>query len=482
MSADNIFIGQKAGGVESAPKLDPISKVILMVDNDSYFEAGTGDTVLEVTCPYGSQEMANNILSALSSYQYQPVQATDAFIDPAAELGDAMTVGGLYSVIANMDTTFDQLLTSDVGAPGQEEIESEYPYLSQQTAEANRRLAETRSLISKTAEEITLQVENLTTEMGQTLRVAADGVTITNAQGDTLTIDGGQIDASKINAAEIQAENLNLTGVITFNDLNSSTQSQITSAQTTASNAQITANNAQLTASSVSNTVGAWTYPGTTQINGTAIMTGTVTASTLRGGIIQLLNGVGGIAGTLNLSSATSAGYAVELNSNAAMRIQASSGNLYLQGGGGAFVTIGTQVYCGDNLAPSGDGYYSCGTAGYRWSDVYAQNSTIQTSDVNDKTDVEALPEKYLTMMDNITPLRYKLIDGQSGRYHVGFVAQEVESAMAAAGVDSMEFGGFVKDKDDQGNDIYMLRYGEFIAILWAKIRALEAIVNGNRA
>ena len=58
----------------------------------------------------------------------------------------------------------------------------------------------------------------------QTLRVAADGVTITNAQGSTLTIDGGQIDASKINteqldASRIHAEDLNLTGAITFGDL-----------------------------------------------------------------------------------------------------------------------------------------------------------------------------------------------------------------------------------------------------------------------
>ena len=31
--------------------------------------------------------------------------------------------------------------------------------------------------------------------------------------------------------------------------------------------------------------------------------------------------------------------------------------------------------------------------------------------------------------------------------------------------IDSLEFAGFVKGKDDDGNDIYMLRYEEFIAI-----------------
>ena len=346
---------------------------------------------------------------------------------PAAEIGDALTVDGLYTVIADMDTTFDALMTSDVGAPGEAELQSEYAYISQETAEQIRQMQQAAQQIA-------------------------------NAQ-------------QSANNAQTSADNAKTSA--------NNAQTAANNAQNTANDALSAAGNAQDSADDANLAIQGWTYRDTTKIDGTKIETGTVTASTLRGGTVQLLNGLGDIAGTLNLSSATSAGYAVELNSNAAMRIQAASGNLYLQGGGGAFLTLGTQIYCGDNFAPSGDGYYSCGTAGYRWSDVYAQNSTIQTSDVNDKTDVEALPEKYLTMMENITPLRYKLIDGQSGRYHVGFVAQEVEAAMAIAGVDSLEFGGFVKDKDDHGNDIYMLRYGEFIAILWAKIKALEAKING---
>lgn len=425
--SDSVFLGQRAGAVESSPKLEPISRVVLVVDDETSYTAGSGDRTLEVTCPYGTQAMANNILATLSQYSYQPAQATDALLDPAVEIGDALTVDGLYTVIADMDMTFDALMTSDVGAPGEAELQSEYAYISQETAEQIRQMQQAAQQIA-------------------------------NAQQSA---DNAQTSA---NNAQTSANNA---------------QTAANNAQNTANDALNAAGNAQDSADDANLAIQGWTYSGTTNIDGTKIETGTVTASTLRGGTVQLLNGYGTVAGTMNLSSATSAGYAVELNSNAAMRIQAASGNLYLQGGGGAFLTIGTQVYCGDNFAPSGDGYYSCGTAGYRWSDVYAQNSTIQTSDVNDKTDVEALPEKYLTMMDNITPLRYKLIDGQSGRYHVGFVAQEVEAAMAAAGVDSMEFGGFVKDKDDHGNDIYMLRYGEFIAILWAKIRALEAKING---
>lgn len=415
-----MFLGQRVGAVESSPKLEPISRVVLVVDDETTYTAGNGDKTLEVTCPYGTQAMANNILAALSNYQYQPAQVSDALLDPASEFGDAITVDGLYTVIADMDITFDPLMTSDVGAPGEAELQSEYAYISQETAEQIRQMQQAAQQIA-------------------------------NAQ-------------QSANNAQTSADNA---------------QTSANNAQQSANNALNAAQNAQNTANSANLAIRGWTYTGTTNIDGTKIETGTVTASTIRGGTVQLLNGLGTVAGTMNLSSATSAGYAVEINSNAAMRIQAASGNLYLQGGGGAFLTLGTQVYCGDNFAPSGDGYYSCGTAGYRWTDIYSQNAEIQTSDINDKTDVETLPQKYLDMMDNITPLRYKLIDGQSGRYHVGFSAQDVEQAMAAAGVDSMEFGGFVKDKDAEGNDIYMLRYGEFIAILWAKIRALEAKING---
>lgn len=216
--------------------------------------------------------------------------------------------------------------------------------------------------------------------------------------------------------------------------------------------------------------------PGATVINGANLMTGTVRASTLEGQVVNLLNSFGGTAGTMTLGSASSSGYAVDLTSNAALRLQASSGNAYIQGGGGAFITINQNVFCGGgNLAPSGDGYYSCGMGGYRWTDIYCQNAQIQTSDESDKKDIEPLTDKYITMMENVTPITYRLIDGQSGRRHVGFSAQQVEQAMISAGIDSMDFGGFVKDKNEAGEDVYMLRYGEFMGIMWAKIMQLDS-------
>ena len=490
--SDSVFVGTKAGGLETSPQFEPISKIILLVDSENYYEAGndTGRT-LEITCPYGTQAMADNLLSSLGGYAYQPATATDALIDPAAELGDAVTVGGVYTILAQMDTTFDSLMTADIGAPGQEEIESEYPYVSQQQSDINRQLADTRSEIAKNSEQIQLTVEGLNSanqaisqltlsidsielsvsngSTSSTITLKKDNVvissqeitmsglvTFTGLANGTTTINGGCI-----KTGTIDADRLNLTGSITFGDLNSSLQDNIDGAYTAASNAEDTANR-------VSNRVSAWTYPGSTQIDGSSIMTGTVTASTIRGGTVQLLSSSGSVSGSLSLSPATTSAYAIDLTSNAAMRLVASSGLLYLEGNPRVAVSCSTFHPMG--AAPD------LGSPSYgMWQEVFAYTGEINTSDANLKYDIEALPDSYVTMLDNITPVRYKMRNGTWGRYHVGFIAQDVEQAMQAAGITDMDFAGWCQDVDEAGENIYLLRYQEFIALLWAKIRQLES-------
>lgn len=497
--SDSVFVGTKAGGLETSPQFEPISKIILLVDSENYYEAGndTGRT-LEITCPYGTQAMANNLLSSLGGYAYQPATATDALIDPAAELGDAVTVGGVYTVLAQMDTTFDSLMTADIGAPGQEEIESEYPYVSQQQSDINRQLADTRSEIAKNSEQIQLTVEGLNSanqaisqltlsidsielsvsngSTSSTITLKKDNVvissqeitmsglvTFTGLANGTTTIDGGCI-----KTGTIDADRLNLTGSITFSDLNSSLQDNIDGAYTAASNAQSTANN-------VSDRVSAWTYPGSTRIDGGSIMTGTVTASTLRGGTVELLDNSGSTAGEISLSSASSASYAVDIDSYGAMRLQCS-GNLYLTNGGASMTLSSAEdvAYFNCTVVPNGNDRYLLGTSPNRWADVYCQTGAFNGSDENIKNSIEELPEKYITFIDNVIPRRFKYDDGTSNRYHAGFTAQNVKAAMDAAGISDLEFAGWAKDVDAAGDDTYLLRYTEFLAPMLLKIRQQE--------
>ena len=326
------------------------------------------------------------------------------------------------------------------------------------------------SKISVTVSGITQSVSDLETGMSQTLRISPNGVTITNAQGDAVTFDGGQIDATSlyVNAA-------NIRGTLQIGQLPSSVA-------TTGDIPQYT--------SELINNSGYQTESGVT-----TIVRGTVTtdyvnalgvsARYLQGQSVYLLNSYGGTVGAMTMTGASSSSYAVDLTSYGALRLTANYGAAYLQGSGGAAVGCSNEVSInGGNLRPANSGL-SCGTASYPWSAVYANTSTIQTSDEKQKNSIEPLPEKYLNMMDHIEPKRYKLNDGESGRYHPGFVAQDVKAAMDAASIADTEFGGWCLDHDVDGNEIQMLRMEEFIPIMWAKIRQQETRIkkleeNGN--
>lgn len=73
------------------------------------------------------------------------------------------------------------------------------------------------STLQQTSDSLTATVTNLGNSMSQTVRLSADGLTITNAAGSKLTIDGGQVNA----------DTLNLTGKIAFTDLDADAQQTI---------------------------------------------------------------------------------------------------------------------------------------------------------------------------------------------------------------------------------------------------------------
>lgn len=485
--SEKIFLGSNVGELETGDVPANITRVNLSVDSDHYYTAGddTGRAI-EVTCPWGSQEMANSILASVSGKTYQPYTATDALLDPAAEIGDAVTVGGYYSVIADISTSFDRASAPTISAPGSDEIDDEYPYESRERRETNRQLAQTRSLISKTSKKILLQVENELEGLSSSFSVqldnitgrvngldgefkefslTLDGLTVTDSTGKTV-INGSMIQTSNlyVNAANISgtltANQINLTGAITWGDLDSSIQNDINDAYSMAEDAQ--------------DVVGGWTYRGTTYIDGSKIMAGTVMASILQGGTVELLDRNEDVSGSISIRPASTSDEAIRIESEGGMALDAVGGTLYLESRGRIILNPETEVDCQADLIPGGDNRYALGYSQYRWTDVYAVNGAIQTSDANQKNSIEPLPAQYVAMLDQITPKRYKLNDGQSGRYHVGFIAQDVEAAMAAAGITDMEFAGWIRDVDADGNEVYMLRYNEFMAILLAKIKSLE--------
>lgn len=129
--SNNNYLGYNAEKLETAPAFLPYSKVIAWYDDENAFTAGddSGRT-LQVDLPFATQEIVDKMLERIRGYTYQPWAGSGAILDPAAELGDGVTVNGVYSVLASMETDFNALMVSYVAAPADDEVDHEYPYLT----------------------------------------------------------------------------------------------------------------------------------------------------------------------------------------------------------------------------------------------------------------------------------------------------------------------------------------------------------------
>ena len=107
---------------------------------------------------------------------------------------------------------------------------------------------------------------------------------------------------------------------------------------------------------------------------------------------------------------------------------------------------------------------------------IYADDGKISTSDLRKKSIVEFKPE-YDAFFDSLTPITYQRIDGNHGRVHCGFGAQDVESALTQSGLTSMDFAGLCK-WGEAGAEDYGLRYEEFVALNTRQIQQLKSRVH----
>lgn len=276
------------------------------------------------------------------------------------------------------------------------------------------------------------------------------------------------IDGACIQTGLIDAKYLNLSGAITFADLNADTQDMIDGALDAANDAA----DAIDLASEAIDTVDGWTYGSTTYIDGRMIKTGTVMASELIGGEVTLLDSDEDEAGYIEINAATSASYAVEMHSNKALRLMADDGNVYIcsvdrYGDGDAYINMSS--------------YYREIEFGDQYVTVYIGNDEVQTSDLNKKHIVKYGLDKYDSLFDDLKPVSFMFKQNTSGRHHLGLIAQDVEKSMIQNGIDSVEFAPLVKrpKKNEDGKILegeydYGLRYGEFISLLIDQVQTLK--------
>lgn len=357
---------------ESAPGLEtqPITRVELYNEKgDIVGDAGneTGRT-LSAENPDGTPEMAAAILEAVSGFTYKPFEATDALLDPAAEIGDAIECAGVESLLIQTDITFDSLYTANISAPTDDEIEDEYPYISAIQREIRRNYAKTYSLITKASDQILLEVGGEIDELSSTVnsvRLDMDGI--------TLRVEGAVKSAEDAAAeAEILVSEIKLTlDSITLSVENGDTSSMLTlkAGDTVLSSESITFKGIV--------TLQGLSTAGATEINGDNITTGNISAERIKVDELKI-KAVYNSPGTRSILSSTSFD-AVYIGGESSGTYQA--GSTYLLGNKiyiGAKSDISALVITVDNDTVMAPKSWTWGSSANYMGDFYVSDAYCQ--------------------------------------------------------------------------------------------------------
>lgn len=325
--SEKYYVGGDITSFSDNGKYKPISRVTLLVDDENSLTAGD-DTGMEIvaSCPHATQPMVNALLQTMKGYQYQAYEAGAANIDPAAELGDGVTVGGIYSPLSKLSD--DGRGYAGISSPGEAEMEDEYPAEGYITQEFNRKIAETRSTITKTSEAIMLKVEGIDGKYTE-VKTTLDGLTVTDESGTT-----------KINGSSIKTDNLyvdaaNINGTLTADQIQTGSirVGDLKDGANYATKTYVD-NNAGLSQSEVDSRID-------TYIDETSI-----TAEKLRGRTVELLASSNQAIGSIELAYTTT-GYGIAINTTYGGIQLNSGGKIYLSAYDGAFVTLSDVVSLG---------------------------------------------------------------------------------------------------------------------------------------
>ena len=165
---------------------------------------------------------------------------------------------------------------------------------------------------------------------------------------------------------------------------------------------------------------------------------------------------------------------------------------------------------------PSSVPKISFGQSGRPWNGFYSYVSMTTVSDRRQKKNIYEVDSNTASqLISKIIPVTYQLKDGESGRTHYGMISQQVEEVLNELEIDSKDFAAFIKSPitedvmeqatndegellfDEENNPVmikvgenetedftYMLRYEEFIPILWKnaqdKNRKIEQLQKSN--
>ena len=97
-------------------------------------------------------------------------------------------------------------------------------------------------------------------------------------------------------------------------------------------------------------------------------------------------------------------------------------------------------------------------------------------SDIRMKKNISLYDDRYDVLFDNLIPCRYKYINGESDRFHTGFIAQEVVQALEDSGLTTKDFAAVCQESISE-DGVWYLRRDEFVALNTWQIQKLKARV-----
>ena len=220
------------------------------------------------------------------------------------------------------------------------------------------------------------------------------------------------------------------------------------------------------------------------------------------GGYLAFPDGVQGIFGTgddMRVHHTSGVNHVRAANGDLVLGTQTNHlvilGDYYDAAGGGDTI----EIWGGSNILPHNNDSIDLGETNHKWDDIYATNSSIQTSDQNTKDNITA-SDLGLSFINKLSPKSYKF-KGKT-RTHYGLIAQDIETVLSDISKPTSGFAGFIKtpapeqlytERDEAHNRIpsgkaigdvklaahtdYGLRYTEFIGPLVKAVQELSAEV-----
>lgn len=125
-------------------------------------------------------------------------------------------------------------------------------------------------------------------------------------------------------------------------------------------------------------------------------------------------------------------------------------------------------------FAPEKDEAMALGKTGHKWGNIYSKNSTINTSDENEKDIFSGISTDLENFFMGLTPVQYKWKNFKEtdhhDRIHLGFGAQSTAKAAESIGLDPFAYSMICKDDlqsptSDGRSEEWGLRYPELHAL-----------------